>query len=61
GRIGSIVSPILGGWLLARGLPPTQIFLSACLFALIAAIATALLAFRGRPGAERLVAQEAAQ
>ena len=60
GRIGSIVSPILGGWLLARGLPPTQIFLSACLFALIAAIATALLAFRGA-GAERLVAQEAAQ
>src|ERR1700726_1641586 len=56
GRIGSIVSPILGGWLLARGLPPTQIFLSACLFALIAAIATALLAFRGA-GAERLVAQ----
>ena len=60
GRIGSIVSPILGGWLLARGLPPTQIFLSACLFALIAAIATALLAFRGA-GAERLVAQDAAQ
>jgi hypothetical protein len=30
GRIGGIVSPILGGWLLARGLPPTQIFLSAC-------------------------------
>ena len=43
-----------------NNLPPTQIFLSACLFALIAAIATALLAFRGA-GAERLVAQEAAQ
>jgi MFS transporter, AAHS family, 4-hydroxybenzoate transporter len=47
GRVGSIVSPILGGYLLARGLPPTQIFLSACLFALVAAVATALLVLRG--------------
>jgi hypothetical protein len=38
---------VLGGYLLARGLPPAQIFLSACVFALIAAVATALLAFRG--------------
>ncbi|HKM70557.1 MAG TPA: MFS transporter [Stellaceae bacterium] len=49
GRIGSIVSPILGGYLLARGLPPTQIFLCACFFALVAATATALLVMRGRP------------
>jgi hypothetical protein len=37
----------LGGYLLALGLEPTRIFLSACVFALIAAMATALLAFRG--------------
>jgi MFS transporter, AAHS family, 4-hydroxybenzoate transporter len=49
GRLGSIVSPILGGYLLARGLPPTQIFLCACFFALVAATATALLVMRGRP------------
>jgi AAHS family 4-hydroxybenzoate transporter-like MFS transporter len=49
GRLGSIVSPILGGYLLARGLPPTQIFLCACFFALVAATATALLVLRGRP------------
>jgi MFS transporter, AAHS family, 4-hydroxybenzoate transporter len=47
GRLGGIAAPVLGGYLLARGLAPTHIFLSACLFALIAALATALLAFRG--------------
>ena len=44
---GAIAAPLLGGYLLAIGLPPTRIFLSACLFALIAAAATALLVFRG--------------
>jgi AAHS family 4-hydroxybenzoate transporter-like MFS transporter len=47
GRLGGIAAPVLGGYLLSLGLPPTRIFLSACLFALIAAAATALLAFRG--------------
>ena len=47
GRLGGIAAPVLGGYLLALGLAPTRIFLSACLFALIAAAATALLAFRG--------------
>jgi AAHS family 4-hydroxybenzoate transporter-like MFS transporter len=47
GRLGAVVAPVLGGFLLSMGLPPTQIFLSACVFALIAAAATALLAFRG--------------
>jgi AAHS family 4-hydroxybenzoate transporter-like MFS transporter len=49
GRLGAVVAPLLGGYLLSLGLPPTQIFLSACVFALIAAGATAGLAFRGRP------------
>jgi MFS transporter, AAHS family, 4-hydroxybenzoate transporter len=49
GRIGAIVAPVLGGYLLALGLAPTRIFLVACLFALIAAAATAALAFRGNP------------
>jgi MFS transporter, AAHS family, 4-hydroxybenzoate transporter len=47
GRLGGIVAPVLGGYLLSLGLAPTHIFLSACVFALIAAAATALLAFRG--------------
>jgi AAHS family 4-hydroxybenzoate transporter-like MFS transporter len=47
GRLGGIAAPLLGGYLLARGLPPTQIFLSACVFALIAGAATGLLVFRG--------------
>ncbi len=46
GRLGGIVAPVLGGYLLAVGLRPTHIFLVACFFALIAAAATALLAFR---------------
>ena len=47
GRLGGIAAPVLGGWLLSSGLAPRQIFLSACLFALIAAVATGLLALRG--------------
>jgi AAHS family 4-hydroxybenzoate transporter-like MFS transporter len=47
GRLGGIAAPALGGFLLARGLAPTHIFLSACVFALIAAIATGLLRYRG--------------
>ena len=47
GRLGGIAAPVLGGYLLALGLAPTRIFLSACFFALIAAVATALLALRG--------------
>jgi lipopolysaccharide export LptBFGC system permease protein LptF len=42
---------MLGGYLLSIGLPPTQIFLSACLVALVAATATALLVLRGAPAA----------
>ncbi len=47
GRLGGIAAPALGGYLLSIGLPPTQIFLSAGAFAVIAAAATALLRFRG--------------
>jgi AAHS family 4-hydroxybenzoate transporter-like MFS transporter len=48
GRLGGIAAAPLGGFLLARGLPPTYVFLSACLFAAIAAVATAFLALPGR-------------
>jgi MFS transporter, AAHS family, 4-hydroxybenzoate transporter len=47
GRLGGIAAPALGGFLLSHGLAPLRIFLSACLFALIAAVATGLLALRG--------------
>jgi len=47
GRLGGIAAPLIGGYLLSLGLAPTHIFLCACVFALIAALATALLAFRG--------------
>jgi len=40
------------------GMKPTQIFLAACFFALVAAVATGLLALRGRQ-AEPLAVQEA--
>jgi MFS transporter, AAHS family, 4-hydroxybenzoate transporter len=59
GRLGGIAAPALGGWLLSLGLPPRQIFLSACLFAAIAAVATGLLALRGAR-AEPLLDQSAA-
>jgi AAHS family 4-hydroxybenzoate transporter-like MFS transporter len=58
GRLGGIAAPVLGGYLLGLGLAPTRIFVSACVFALIAALATALLAFRGSriqlPGTEEV-------
>jgi len=60
GRLGGIAAPALGGYLLSIGLPPREIFLSACGFALTAAIASALLAFRGERDAV-LTAQEAAE
>ena len=47
GRLGGIAAPLLGGWLLTIGLPPARVFLCACVFALIAALATALLGWRG--------------
>jgi len=47
GRLGGIAAPVLGGYLLSLNLAPTQIFMSACLFAVIAAASTALLALRG--------------
>ena len=40
GRLGGIAGPAIGGWLLAFGLPPRQIFLCACGPALIAAACT---------------------
>ena len=52
GRLGGIAAPVLGGYLLSLGMKPLEIFLSACGFAIVAAAATALLAFRGsRAGA----------
>ena len=48
GRLGGIAGPALGGYLLAVGLRPPTIFLSAYGFMLVAAVATALLRFRGK-------------
>ena len=58
GRLGGIAGPALGGYLLAMGLRPPTIFLSACGFMLIAAVATALLGLRHRT--ERVAAAKLA-
>src|SRR5579871_4566803 len=61
GRLGGIAAPALGGFLLAHGVAPLHIFLSACLFALIAAAATGLLALCGpRTGAATALSPTAA-
>jgi MFS transporter, AAHS family, 4-hydroxybenzoate transporter len=57
GRLGGIAAAPLGGFLLAKGLPPTFVFLSACVFAAMAAVATALLALPHRR-ASRVTAVE---
>jgi MFS transporter, AAHS family, 4-hydroxybenzoate transporter len=59
GRLGAIAAPALGGYLLSLKMPPTHIFLSACAFAIIAGIATGLLALRG-PRRERAGARPTA-
>lgn len=59
GRLGGIVAPLLGGYLLKIGVAPLHMFLSACIFALIAAAATSLLAQRSRQSAA-LTVEEAA-
>jgi AAHS family 4-hydroxybenzoate transporter-like MFS transporter len=48
GRLGGIAAAPLGGYLLSKGLPPTYVFLSAAVFAAMAAAATAFLALPGR-------------
>ncbi|MGE5271785.1 MAG: MFS transporter, partial [Thiohalocapsa sp.] len=60
GRLGGIAAAPLGGYLLSQGLAPRHVLLSACFFAAIAAVATALLALCKRP-AGAAVAMEAAE
>jgi hypothetical protein len=57
--LGGIAAAPLGGYLLSKGLPPTYVFLSACVFAAMAATATAFLALPGRQPV-RMVAAEMA-
>jgi MFS transporter, AAHS family, 4-hydroxybenzoate transporter len=46
GRLGGIAAAPLGGFLLAHGVPPRSVFLCGVALAIIAAVATAALAFR---------------
>ena len=48
GRLGGIAAAPLGGYLLGIGLAPRQVFLSALVFAFIAAVCTALLGLGAR-------------
>jgi len=57
GRLGGIAAAPLGGFLLAKGLPPTYVFLSACVFAAMAATATAFLALPGRQASRVAMAE----
>jgi AAHS family 4-hydroxybenzoate transporter-like MFS transporter len=59
GRLGGIAAAPLGGYLLAHGLAPRHVFLSAVAFAAIAAVCTALLGLGARRTAP-LGASEAA-
>jgi AAHS family 4-hydroxybenzoate transporter-like MFS transporter len=52
GRLGGIAAAPLGGFLLAHGFEPRHVFLSACFFAAVAAVGTALLALGGRHAAK---------
>ncbi|HEV2549264.1 MAG TPA: MFS transporter [Stellaceae bacterium] len=49
GQFGGIAAAPLGGFLLGSGLPPAYVFLSACVFAAIAAVSTAILKLTRRP------------
>jgi AAHS family 4-hydroxybenzoate transporter-like MFS transporter len=49
GRIGSIVGPMVGGWLLSQNTPARDVFWAAVIPAFIAAAAAALIASTRRP------------
>jgi AAHS family 4-hydroxybenzoate transporter-like MFS transporter len=58
GRLGGIGGPWLGGLLLGLGWPPRQIFLFACVTALVAAICVVLLRLQTRrPEPQRILSQ----
>lgn len=59
GRLGGIAAAPLGGFLLGKGLAPRHVFLSAILFAVIAAVATALLSMHA-PSADPAVGEDVA-
>ncbi len=48
GRIGSIVGPVVGGWLLAQNTPMRDVFWAAVIPAVTATVAAAVVATRGR-------------
>jgi len=52
GRIGSIVGPVLGGLLLARGTAVRQVFWAAAIPALVATLAAVGIAVTGRRGSD---------
>jgi AAHS family 4-hydroxybenzoate transporter-like MFS transporter len=56
GRFGGIAGPAIGGALLGFGLPPKQIFLCACLPALIAATCTFMLTMKAARNREAVAA-----
>jgi AAHS family 4-hydroxybenzoate transporter-like MFS transporter len=59
GRLGGIGGPWLGGLLLGLGWPPRQIFLFACVTALIAAVCVVLLRLQARRVAPQPVLRQA--
>lgn len=59
GRLGGIGGPWLGGLLLGLGWPPRQIFLFACVTALIAAVCVVLLRMQARRAEPRAVLRQA--
>jgi AAHS family 4-hydroxybenzoate transporter-like MFS transporter len=60
GRLGGIAAAPLGGYLLAQGLAPRHVFLSAVVFALIAVVCTALLGIGAKRGAALAPSEAAA-
>ena len=59
GRLGGIAAAPLGAYLLGHGLAPRHVFLSACVFAVIATACTALLGPTGRRAAAGAVTEAA--
>jgi AAHS family 4-hydroxybenzoate transporter-like MFS transporter len=59
GRLGGIGGPWLGGVLLGLGWPPRQVFLFACVTALVAAVCVVLLRLQARRVALRPVLRQA--
>ncbi|QHE90976.1 MFS transporter [Pandoraea fibrosis] len=59
GRLGSIIGPTVGGWLIAREMPLSQMFLLASVLAVVGAVGVSIARWKTPPETERAASVDA--